>query len=99
MIDELDSIKDVVSNIYDKLSEEKKQISMNFIMTKSNERFPINPSIVLRSSERSSVPREGEFFLGLHNLSVYNSVYIITEKNNKFNIADEKTELEKCKEG
>ena len=87
MIDELSDIKDVVSNIYDKLSEEKKQISMNFIMTKSNERFPINPSILC----------EGEFFLGLHNLSVYNSVYNITEKNNKFNIADEKTELEKCK--
>ena len=27
----------------------------------------------------------------------YNSVYDITEKNNKFNIADEKTELKKCK--
>ena len=80
MIDELSDIKDVVSNIYDKLSEEKKQISMNFIMTKSNERFPINPSIELRSSELRSVPREGEFFLGLHNLSVYNSVYCITEK-------------------
>ena len=87
MIDELSDIKDVVSNIYDKLSEEKKQISMNFIMTKSNERFPINPSILLKNGG----------FLGLHNLSVYNSVYNITEKNNKFSIADEKTELEKCK--
>ena len=83
MIDELSDIKDVVSNIYDKLSEEKKQISMNFIMTKSKERFPINPSILC----------ENTCFLGLHNLSVYNSVYNITDKNNTMMI-----ELESEKE-
>ena len=84
MIDELSDIKDVVSNIYDNLSREKKQMSMNFIMTKSTERFPINPSIIGRSP----------YFLGLHNLSVYNSIYNITEKNNKIRYSERTTSNE-----
>ena len=37
MNDNIDRIKDVVENIYDKLSQNKKQTSFNFIMTNSYE--------------------------------------------------------------
>ena len=83
MNDNIDRIKDVVENIYDKLSQSKKQISMNFIMTNSDERFPIEPSILCG---------EKTCFLGLHNLSVYNSVYNVSEKNNKMKIEVEAEE-------
>ena len=59
-------------------------MSLNFIMNKSNERFPINPSILT----------EGQYFLGLHNLSVYNSVYNVTEKNNKIRYSERTTSNE-----
>ena len=82
MNDNIDRIKDVVENIYDKLSQNKKQISLNFIMTNSYERIPIEPSILCNDT----------CFLGLHNLSVYNSVYNVSEKNNKMKIEVEAEE-------
>ena len=82
MNDNIDRIKDVVENIYDKLSQNKKQISLNFIMTNSCKRIPIEPSILCNDT----------CFLGLHNLSVYNSVYDVTENNNKMSIEIEAEE-------
>ena len=67
-----------------KQTHRKAQETLEFKMTKSGERFHFN----------SSIPIEWSWMIGLTSLEVYNSVFNITGKNNKFElykVPDEKS--------
>ena len=58
-----------------KNTKKRPEQTLEFKMTTSSKRFPIDPPLSLH---------DGDYCMGLISLSVYNTIYNVTEKNNNF---------------
>ena len=63
-------LKEIANN-----TKKRPEQTLEFKMTTSSKRFPIDPPLSLH---------DGDYCMGLISLSVYNTIYNVTEKNNNF---------------